>query len=443
MKVLLISHILPGDADAGGARISWLFHGLSPFGVETRLLALRRPGANREAEEGMPSGSDAVRVIPVHERERPGYREAFFQGDGGFERVMVNHPCIRDAVAKGLETVDRFQPDLILSSTPSIRTCEVGCQLSRESGIRWIMDWRDPITLRPLQTWLSKGFYAALAERERTWVERAAGHVMTSPAYARAFSRHYPDANVSVVTNGWGATESTVDSDVRAGTLVYSGSAVAETYGFARRFPSQASRRIWHRATLGRLYYTPFASQVAYQPWGRRALWAISRCQSHFSALIFRGRKLSGEASRCLKGLSLLHKTEMLPWIPPEQARRDMARAQVLWLSLAGTSETEGVPVVSSKVFPYLNSGRPIFAVLPPACDTAAILRDQPGVFMPDPHDANALVDALETALSLPAERRFERDIDAYRYDRLAEKMAGVLAGALTWTGERSGIICP
>jgi hypothetical protein len=344
---------------------------------------------------------------------------------------MVHHPALGHAVAKGLEIVREFRPTLVLSSTPSIRICEVGYQLSRRSGVPWVMDWRDPITLRPLQTWLAQGFYSALAAREQRWVEQAAHHVMTAPSHARAFCRRYPDAKVSVVTNGWGWTVSRPTTEVLPGTLVYSGSAVAETYGFARRFPSQVSRKIWHRATLGRLYHTPFASQVDYHPWGRRALWAISRCQNHFSALVFRGRKLSGEASRCLEHLSLSDKTQMLPWVPPDRDRIDMGRAHCLWLSLAGINRTDGAPVVSSKVFPYLHSGRPIFAVLPPACDTAEILRNQPGVFMPDPHDEASLVDALEAALSLPADKRFDRDIDAYRYDRLAEKMVGVLAAAV------------
>jgi hypothetical protein len=45
--------------------------------------------------------------------------------------------------------------------------------------------------------------------------------------------------------------------------------------------------------------------------------------------------------------------------------------------------------------------------------------------------DDRAIDEALEEALSLPPERHFERDLEAYRRDRLAEKMAGILRGAL------------
>ena len=85
--------------------------------------------------------------------------------------------------------------------------------------------------------------------------------------------------------------------------------------------------------------------------------------------------------------------------------------------------------MIASKVFTYLASGRPIFAVLPPECDTAAVLRGQPGVFMPDPGDDRALDEALSEALSLPPERCFERDVEAYRRDRLAERMVRILSG--------------
>ena len=57
MRVLVLSHLLPGDAEPGGARVAWLAGGLAPFGVETHVLALRRQGTPRsegapEPEEG-------------------------------------------------------------------------------------------------------------------------------------------------------------------------------------------------------------------------------------------------------------------------------------------------------------------------------------------------------------------------------------------------------
>ena len=107
-----------------------------------------------------------------------------------------------------------------------------------------------------------------------------------------------------------------------------------------------------------------------------------------------------------------------------------MATSHVLWMCRRGVSRTRGGPIVAAKVFNYLASGRPIFAALPPECDTAAILRGHPGVFLPDPGDDRTMDEALREALSLPPDRRFERNVDEYRRDRLAEKMAGVLRRA-------------
>lgn len=431
--MLLVAHAVPGDADSGLGRVSWLFRGLEPLGVRTHLLALRRTKTGR-VDRTAPAGSDSVTVVPVRSRERAGHLAELFGRDGGFENAVVGHPSVEDAIGQGLEIIKRFRPDVILSSSTHMRVNEAAYRLSVESGVPQVVDWHDPISLRPLVLWPSMGFYEALAERERVWVEQGRLHIATAPSYAQAMSRRYPGCPVEVVTLGWEPADVRGAGTVTPETLLYSGSALGEAYGFADRFPSKLSRRLRRRLSLGRLLYSPFVGEVEYQPLGKQALKAIARCRGRFSSLVFRGARaklVMGPLGRLLGRFGLAGKARLLEPTSQKQAQAEQCTAHVLWLCLAGTSRTDGEPVVSSKVFNYLASGRPIFAVLPPECDTAKILRGRPGVFMPDPHDEDGLVEALREALALPPERHFERDIDAYRRDRLAEKMVGALQKAL------------
>lgn len=431
MKVLMIADVVPGDARPGTARMSWLLSGLADLGVQTHLLSLRHPHVKRIPGAGPPPTSDSVTVVQSTCRERAGVWHSLLARDGGFERSIMSHPSQADAVRHGLDLIERLRPDIILSTAPPMRIGEVAYRLSLESGVPWVADWRDPASLRPLGVWMTRGFYRAMAERESVWLRHARVNVVTAPSYARMITSHHPGVKMEVVTNGWEPPLPGREALASTGTLLYSGSAASDVYGFAPKHPSRLSRRLRHRLSLGRLCYMPFTEKFKYHAWGRQALRAISRTSGRISTLVFQDT-VSRDMKTHLKRLSLSDKTRVLPWASPAQARLEMAGAHVLWLCLCGTSTTDGEPVVCSKVFSYLASGRPIFAVLPPECDTAAILRGQPGVFMPDPNDGEALVEGLREALSLPPEKCFERDIDAYRTDRLVERMAGIFRRAMT-----------
>ena len=89
----------------------------------------------------------------------------------------------------------------------------------------------------------------------------------------------------------------------------------------------------------------PFAGQSEHHAWGRQALRAMARVKNRITALLFRGTLARG-TRRFIGRLSLAGKTRLLPWTTPEQVRRDMAGAHVLWMCLAGTSRTEGESLV-------------------------------------------------------------------------------------------------
>lgn len=426
MRVLVLSHLLPGDAEPGGARIAWLAGALAPFGVQTHLLTLRRKGTPRSEGAAEPDPASTT-VVDSPERESPGQLAALVLRDGGFARTVIDHPSQAEAVRRGLELVESLRPDVVLSSIPPRRVGEVAWRIASETGLPWVIDWQDPIALHPLNVWPSRGYYRAYAEREELWAHRAALHVVTAPSCGRLMEGAYPGVRTALVTNGWSG-ERPASARAEPGRLLYTGSLTPDLYGFARRFPWKMSMRLRSRLTFGRWCHAPFAAGMDYRPWGLAALDAIAGRRDAVTSLDFAGARHAGVALARVRRLGLGGVARILPWTTPARATENLARAHVLWLCRAGTGDETGEPVVMSKAAYYLASGRPIFAVVPAECDTAQVLRGHAGVFMVDPSDPDALDDALGRALDTAPDARFDRDIGDLRSDRLAERLGGLLA---------------
>jgi hypothetical protein len=442
LKLLVISHLLPGDAEPGASRVTWLAGAMAPFGVETRLLALRRRGTPRSEGAPEPDTSSAT-VVECASRELPRLASAFFQRNGGYARTVIGRPSHAEAVSLGLDIVRSFRPDAIVSSIPPRRVGEAAYRIARETELPWVIDWQDPIAARPLNVWPSRGYYSAYAEREALWVERAALHVVTAPSHERLLAGRMAaggGARVATVPIGLPAGDAKARSRERAaaperGRLLYSGSLTPDLYGFARRFPWKLSMRMRSRLTFGRLCHAPFAGEVDYRPLGIRALGAIARLRTSVTALEFAGARGAGVATAHVRRLGLGRVARFLPWAGPARAAEALSRAHVLWLCCAGTSARGGEPVLLSKAAGYLASGRPVFAVVPQESDTAELLRGHAGVFMADPARRVALDDCLARALDTAPDARFDRDIGHLRSEALAERMAALIADAACGTG--------
>lgn len=426
MRALFVYHVLPGDARPSALRASRVMTGLQEKGLEYRLLALRHTRTGRVSEQvDLPAD---VTVVPVRSMQNTTFMSAVFSRDGGFGRHIIRDPDVARAVEAGLRIVDDFKPDFIFSYVPPVRVSEVAFQISRASGVKWVMDWRDPLSFCALRAWPSKGFHEALARREDEWLAHAAALVTNAPALAAELKKKCPSKDATVILTGWEDIPTPPEKpSVAQGTLLYTGSVEGCSYGMAERFPPSLSQRVLRAVSGGTLAYVPNPEAVDYRPWGLAAVRAIASCGSSVKELIFRGGKPRGDLKRVLRRLGLWSKTSVRGWIASKEAWREMMCSHVLWLSRGGVTRTLGEPVISIKAFDYLASGRPIVAALPPDSDTARLLRGQPGVFVPDPGDEHALREAFREALALPPEKTFERNLEEYRFERQLEKLYSVL----------------
>jgi hypothetical protein len=427
-RLLVVSGTAPGDRRASAQRVEWLLRGLGEHGIETQLLVLHPTSHDSSIEIRQ---QDRMTIFNYPSESRPPYLKALLGRDGGFASTCTDTVTIARAVAEGKGIVDDFRPDLIVAVS-RICTCEVAYQLSVQTGIPMMIDWHDPISLRPLATWRSRRYYRSLAERERLWVEHAKLHIMTAASHMKIFKDEYPRAATQLIPIGWDEIAGRNTSFVRPRTLLYSGSANGHAYGFTKAFPSlRGGRQLRRAVTGGRLYHAPFEDDIEYQPYGLNALAGVSGANGAATSMIFRGTHFNGTTGKKLRELSMMDKAEALPWISHHQAQSELPTAHVLWLTLAGIGNGKGEPVVACKAFSYLASGRPIVAVVPPQSETAGILRGHAGVWLPDPASIQEIKEAFQAALDTPAHVSFDRDVDDYRIDALTDDLLRAVERAL------------
>ena len=77
---------------------------------------------------------------------------------------------------------------------------------------------------------------------------------------------------------------------------------------------------------------------------------------------------------QCLEKYHLLSRTEMIEYMPHEEALNESAGSQVLLLLLNNTPNVMGI--VPGKIFEYLATRRPVFCIGPTDGDSARIIRD-------------------------------------------------------------------
>lgn len=281
------------------------------------------------------------------------------------------------AVRTGLRLIRAYRPRVIWSTYPIASAHLIGARLARESGLPWIADMRDPLvetdpftgTLYPRDERIRNARLAIEAEVMR----RSTRVVFCTEGARRICVERYGETvarRFVTIPNGY-------DEE-----LVLE----AEDTLPARHTREPGCFRLLHSGTV----YPgddrgpgPLFKAIA-------ALRDRGELPAGFR-LVLRATGYDGEMTALAAESGVQQFVELARPLPYRQALQEMLMADGLLL-LQGSASNPAIP---AKLYEYLRAQRPILALVHPAGDSAALLRELQAATLAPLDDAQAITTAL------------------------------------------------
>jgi glycosyltransferase involved in cell wall biosynthesis len=344
---------------------------LDPYAVYQALTG--------KGEEDLPTGSMAP--------EEPSWTEHLAR----WVRANVFLPDARVgwvpfAVWRGKQLLDTGRFDALITSGAPHSVHLSGWALQWGTGTPWVADLHDP--------WTDISYYEDLphtrwarrldAALERGVLARADAVTTVSPSWADLFSRKAPN-DYHVVENGFDT---------------------ADVAGL-REEPAADAFVLAH---VGKLYASRNPTALWDALASLRAEGAIPNLRLRLVGTV----DPAVEQSLATRNLGPI--VERVGFVPHDEALRHMARSTLLLLVIEEFAQADGM--ITSKLYEYLASGRPVLGVGPPAGDANALLRR---------HDAGEIIGRSDTSrLRAVVQAQYEaweegRPVEGASLDALAE----------------------
>jgi glycosyltransferase involved in cell wall biosynthesis len=421
-RLLMVANPFPPMASAGNARLLRFLRHLPENGWETTVLTARATGPvpvpdGVRIERTVAPGPESLyalarRIVPSGAasrassgRTQPTGGERSAQAGGGAQAggrsrrggpindwLMIPDPYagwIAPAVLRGRALLAAEKYDAIFSSSPRPSVHLIAAALAGKSGLPWLADYRDPWTTYQFRRYPTV-WHRRTHEALETWALRRAHHVtaVNAPIVDELVARHPQLAGrATVLPNGF-------DPDEPA-------DAVALGEGF------------WFVHT-GRLY--------GREPQTHAFLAALAKAPKDVKAL-FLGLE-SPFVAATAAALGIGDRVRVEPYVPHARALGSQRAAAALLLVNGRQPES-----MSSKVFEYLASGRPIFAVSPPGSAARELFAAVGGArcVLPDDDMTVPLADFVDAARADTLQAADQNLVSCYDAGALTAQLAGLL----------------
>jgi len=386
MKLLVVANPYPPMASAGTTRVVRFLRHLPEHDWEPTVLTARAGGPAAE-----PPGVRVVRAAAPWPKQLLG---------GGKRSTRVNSwvsvpdpyvSWVGPAVWKGRELLRGEHFDAIFSSSPRPSAHLVAAALARMTGVPWLADYRDPWSTYQFRRYPTVAHKAAHARLE-AWALHCAAAVsaVNRPIVDDLVTRHpWLAGRAHVLPNGFDRAETPETVSLGAGFwLVHTG----RLYG--RELQVQA-----------------FLSGLAALPPDVKALF-VGVDES----------RVRPDAER----LGLGDRVLVEPLVPLARALGYQRAADALLLVNGRRPES-----LSSKVFEYLQAGRPIFAISPAGSAARALFAEVGGgtCVLPDDQMAKPLAAFVRAARDGSAALAEPAAVERYELGRLSAELAALLDG--------------
>lgn len=385
-RLLVVANPYPPMASAGTTRVVRFLRHLPDEGWEPWVLTARAEGPAAE-----PPDVRVTRAAVPWPRRLLG---------GGSRSTHVNRwiavpdpyfAWIGPAVLKGRELLRRESFDVILSSSPRASAHLVAAVLAERTGVPWLADYRDPWSTYQFRRYPTATHKAA-HQRLEAWALRRAAAVtaVNRPIVDDLVARHPWLAERShVLPNGFDRAEQPADVALGEGFwLVHTG----RLYGREQQVAA-------------------FLEALAAQPSDVKALF-VGVDESRVRPIADR--------------LGLGERVRVEPLVPLAVALGYQRAAAALLLVNGRRPES-----MSSKVFEYLQAGRPIFAISPAGSAARALFEEVGGgtCVLPDEPMREPLAAFVAAVRAGQAPLADQAALERYELGRLTAELASILNG--------------
>jgi glycosyltransferase involved in cell wall biosynthesis len=373
LRLLVITYYWPPSGGAGVQRcLKWVKH-LPSIGIEPTVITVdpeqaAYPVLDHSLAADIPPG---VRVLRTGTTEpfgayqkltgRPiphgGFanegRPSLAQRTARFIRGNIFLPDPRRGwnthvlrqVAQLIDAGEQF--DAVLTSSPPHSTQLIGLALKRRYGMRWLADFRDPWTDIYYNTALHRTAVARWidARYERQVLEAADVVLTTSPDTRRLLLGKGSGLSTSkfvTLPNGYDEAD----------------------FQWPSTAPTDQLLITYVGTITGQYQIDTFLQEVA-------------ACAARHPQVPLRLRfvgRVAREVEEALVATGLHGRTELVPFVPHDEAVRYMLRSSVLLLAIPNVPHNFGI--LPGKIFEYLASNKPVICIGPTGSDADHILEE-------------------------------------------------------------------
>ncbi len=371
-KVLIISYYWPPGGGAGVQRWLKFVKYLPHFGwtpVVYAPLNGEMPVADASLEKDIPTGTEVIRQ-PIwepydaykkfvgagkHEKINTGFlterkKPGFFEKISVWMRGNLFIPdarCywIKPSIKFLLRYLEQNPVDALVSTGPPHSLHLIALAISKQTGIPWLADFRDPWTRIDYYHDLMLTSYANRKHHqlERAVITDASRVVVVGNTMKKEFESDYK-RSVDVITNGYD------EADVSVQPVTHSGKFTLAHVGTLVR--SRNPVALWE--TLG--------SMAASDPAFARDL-----------ELRLTG-KVDFAVKESISQAGLTPYVQFIDYLPHDQVIAEQQRTFALLLILNDTPNAKGI--LTGKLFEYLAARRPILCIGPPDGDAASVIAE-------------------------------------------------------------------
>lgn len=402
-RVLIITYYWPPSGGAGVQRWLYFTKYLREFGYEPVIYTAENPeypSIDHSFEKEIPDGIEILKT-PIKEpygiykklvgkkkdekinssflseKKKPGPMEQFARFvRGNFFIPDARKGWIKPSIKYLTAYLQENPVDLIISTGPPHSMHMIALGLKRNTGIKWLADFRDPWTGIDFYNELKLTRWAdARHHRLEKEVLQTADIVTTvGPTLAKELEA-IREASVEVIYNGF---EPVKQAEVPTDRFVIShiGSLV----------PARNPKALWK--VLGEMV----AADEAFRD----------------KLLIRLVGKVDVSAKEAIEKAGLMDNLEHIPYVEHEEAVRYQCTSTVLLLLINDSPNAKGV--LTGKVFEYLASGRPILCIGPVDGDAAEVIQSSKSGTVVDFKDDSGIKLFLD---QFKANQNFERNKDS------------------------------